>query len=290
MQSSGGETVPKKILYFPVVFLNTNSNTRAMKVKANHVERLLDLLSEKTDQAFDTKGFLEMEAIINDTRIKKKYLYEYLHRGAMKANKTKSKLMDLNIAKLDVLAKYVTGHPFRELSQKIERERSAGLISCVGTYYCYVRRNAAIGVLMRSPVRISEQKGKVIFELVGGRWNYTGEAVLKNGCLFILMKESGGKEIHHVYKLGISERPAVLQGIFSAVSSTFEPIGGRAVLVRNDKEFDQLEKKELNVSDLKKSKVLAERRLAEYFAKYEENNLSIKKADTFRVDDLGICR
>ena len=261
-----------------------------MEVKVIYIEQLLGLLANKTTEERTNKGFTEMSAMINDSGINKKYLYENLHLNAMKATKKNKTTLSLQLAKLDIIAKYVSGQSFRELCEQLDLSRNTELLSCIGNYYCYVRRNAAAGVVMRSPVQISEKKNKITFELRGPKWVYQGEAHLKNGCLFVLMRAQGGKEIHHVYKLGTREKPEVLQGMFSGVSTVFEPISGRTVLIRTEEKYDQLKNEELEVRMLKKSKDKVERRLGEYFSAYENNNLRINSVITFTEDDLGNCR
>lgn len=103
--------------------------------------------------------------------------------------------------------------------------------------------------------------------------------------MFILMKSESGKQLHHVYKIGIREKPQVLQGIFSGVSTTFEPIGGRVVLVAAREPFVKLEGKELTPMELKKSGDLGTR-LARYFESYDGNNLRINPVVSFGENDL----
>jgi hypothetical protein len=259
-----------------------------MDVKIHHIEKLLAALAHKTNRPQDTKGFEEISDIIDDPEISGRYLYKYLFLRVKEARKTNVKMLSYKTLKLDKLAHYLTpGITFLAWCDRIDRPLDNELVSCMGNYYCYVRRNAEEGTLMRSPVQIYEHDHGVHFKLRGPRWTYDGAAQLKNGCLFILMHASGGKEIHHVYKLGKRENPLVLQGVFSGVSTVFEPIAGRTVLIRTEEDFTKLKNLELDIADLKRSKDKEQRRLAEYFQSYNDNNLKIKPVTTFTLDDLG---
>jgi hypothetical protein len=91
-----------------------------------------------------------------------------------------------------------------------------------------------------------------------------------------------------VYKIGQREKPQVLQGIFSGVSTGFDPIGGRVVLVRATEVYGEMTHDTLEVSRLLKSKDRVEVALAEYFEAYGDNNLQIKRVVTFGVEDLRV--
>jgi hypothetical protein len=256
-----------------------------MEVNVSHIDHLLDLLSHKTKQPLDLRGFLEIGEQIDG--ISQKYLYENLYREKEKAKKNGEITINLQPSKLDILTKFLGYKNYRAFTEQSDKPIDKVLLELAGTYYSYVRRSDGEGVLFRSPVEIEERDGKIWFKLKGPKWNYTGIVELENGCLFILLRAEGGKMIHHVYKIGTREKPTVLQGIFSGVSTAFDPIGGRAILIRVDEEFSKLKNVELKVVDLKKSKSVTDRKLAEYFSSYEANNLSINKIVTFTIDDLG---
>jgi hypothetical protein len=259
-----------------------------MDVKIHHIDQLLAALSRKTNRPQDTKGFDEISDLMDDIEISGRYLYRYLYLRVEAARKKNIKIISCKPLKLDKLANFLTpGITFLEWCSRADRPLNNELVSCIGNYYCYVRRNAEEGTLMRSPVQIFERDNGVHFKLRGPRWTYEGGAHLKNGCLFILMHASGGKEIHHVYKLGKREKPLVLQGVFSGVSTVFEPIGGRTVLIRTEEDFTKLKNLELSIADMKRSQDKEQRRLAEYFLSYTSNNLKINPVTTFTLDDLG---
>jgi hypothetical protein len=258
-----------------------------MEVKLSHVERIVEMLSERTGQPLDLRGFGEMSSVIGTEKISKKYLYENLHLHKEKAKKRNLHSLNLQITKLDVIAKFLQYRNFRMLVEDLEKPISNILLGCVGNYYNYVRRNSKDTVVFRSPVKIYREGAKFWFELRGPSSQYKGELHLSEGCIFVVMEAANGKIIHHIYRIGKVVAPKVMQGIFSGVSTTFDPIGGRTVLVRIDEVFDQLKNQALKPSELKASTMAHEKRLVNYFTDRDKNNLSVSSVgSTFTIDDL----
>lgn len=104
--------------------------------------------------------------------------------------------------------------------------------------------------------------------------------------MFVLMTSPNGKRFHHVYKVGRAHNPKVLQGVFSGVSSAFDPIGGRCVLVRTNDDFRKMENQRISVATLKKAKDKVERALGAYFEDQGKNNLLIGGVTTYDAPDL----
>lgn len=260
-----------------------------MDATVRHIERMLEMLLAKTDQTNDFKGFKEITAQLNeqqDEPIGEKYIYENLVLKKEKAKKAGRKSISVQAGKLDAIADFLDFDNYRAFCEAVDKPLSKTLKELCGNYYSYVRRNDNQGILLRSPVRIKEERGEVMMELKGGASHFKGKVQLEHGCLFVLLQSAKGKMIHHVYKIGNREKPQALQGIFSGVSTAFDPIGGRVVLVRREEEYEQLHTQQLQISELKKSKTMEAKALASYFAKYEFNNLSVGKVATFSLDDL----
>jgi hypothetical protein len=190
-------------------------------------------------------------------------------------------------AKLDQIALAIGKTSYRSFVEILEAEQDPVLQSMAGEYYCYVRMNLTAGKVLRSPVKISTAKGQLSYLLKGGRLNYSGDLKKVEGCLFVLMRSGDGtKSFYHIYRIGTMPKPKVLQGIFSGVSTDFNPIGGRALLFRTRESFESLRAKKIDLQTLKKSKRPEERRIAEYFANKQENNITIKRPYTFSAEDL----
>lgn len=258
-----------------------------MEIKVKYMRRILALLLERAQEDPDEKGFRK---ISEDVGLTDDYLYKKIHLRIK--DKAEEDVINPHTSKVSRMLKFLG---FNELKEFIQAEKNpipAQLIKCAGSYYSYVRRSFenGNGTLFRSPVRILEKDRRMIMELKGKRLNYSGSISLRQGCLFIPLESKDGKSFYHVYKIGTSECPEILQGIFSGVSNVFEPIGGRAVLVRVSEEFKKLSNAELEISAMHRSEKLLERRLAEYFSGYSENNLAIKRAYAFDERDLGACK
>ena len=254
-----------------------------MEVEIRHLDILMDKLFEKTDLPVHVKAFRAMAEKING-EISQKYLYESIHLKKDKARKKKIKAVKLHDGKLDELAAFLGFRNFRKFIESIDKPLDPILIACTGTYYSYVRRNDDKAKIIRSPVVIKEENGKFWFELQGPIWKYKGELKLRNGCLFVLMEaENGEKMIHHVYKIGTRLKPNVLQGIFSGVSTSFDPIGGRTVLLRTDTKGTN---KEATATEFLKSDIPEEKKIAKFLWEFSQNNLRINRTVTFQIDDL----
>ncbi|HEY9007199.1 hypothetical protein [Ohtaekwangia sp.] len=258
-----------------------------MLVKVYQLRKTLEDLAEKAEESLDWKGLqniaIDKLKISNDD-----YLYKRIFNKIQgkKANDT----INLHPGNLEVIAKYLGHRNFKLYLETLQGIQAPQLLNCIGTYYSYVRRNAEKGAILRSPVRIWNDKSKIAFELKGPGQKFTGNIQLKHGCLFILMEAKGGKAFYHIYKIGTREVPHVLLGVFAGVSTAFDPIGGRAVLIKKDIPYAELTNQTLDIPALQKSKQLEERRLAEYFKDYKNNNVASGKAYSFGLDDLGECR
>jgi len=256
-----------------------------VEVKIATLQKMLDLITEKEGQPLDRYG-LKVSAD-NITGLSPYYLYRTIYKGIEEAKKNKNETLILQPVHLDKIARYLGYKNTPDLLDKLSPAVNPLLQSCEGNYYCYLRRNSEDAYILQSPVKIEKAQGEMIFTLQGPVRRYSGAISMGNGCLFVLILHEDGKQFHHIYQLGQHKKPQVLQGIFSGVSTIFAPIGGRTVLIRSDKEYDSLENKEIELSTFANSKDLKERRLAEYFEYYNENNLNIKRVNTFRIDDLG---
>lgn len=253
-----------------------------MEVEVHMLRKLLLALSEKTRLPQDFSGFGLMSDLIGKGD-HQKYLYEKHQK--IKASKDDHARIKMQDGKVDRYAQFLGYKHMRDFIQQVDAPMDPTLESLVGNYYSYVRRNDEEGIVLRSPVRIYKIENKIMFELQGPSLHYQGEVRLRHGALYILMQAPSGKEFHHVYKIGIGKRPEVLQGIFSGVSSTFEPLGGRAVLARKT-ETEGLEPRSMSVKSLLASESLIDKAIGSYFENYHDNNLKIKRVVSFTMEDL----
>ncbi len=253
------------------------------KVKVEHLQRLLQALSDKTGLEISVKDLKTISVEVGYTNID--YLYKKIYVKIQK--KRKNETIGLNASLLDKAAQYLKYKDFRGFVESADAG-DPQLISLVGNYYCYVRRNSEKdSYILRSPVKIEQRTdGKIEFQLKGPSYIFKGEIYSQRGCIFILMKADEGKLFHHIYKIGERKSPLVLQGVFSGVSTAFDPIGGRTVLVRTEEPYTSLKNASLSVSTLRKSKLRAEKKLATYFKDYTNNNIAPKRSSTFDVEDL----
>jgi len=253
------------------------------KVRVDILDRVLKAISKKTGLMPSMKNLNAISEQIPG--VSDNYLYKKIHSQISK--KKTSEFIGLRTDQLNCVAQFLGYEDFRSLSSALERKDDPQLFSLVGNYYSYVRRNAEKLTVLRSPVTIWKANDGIFwFELKGPSQAFTGEIKKRHGCLFILIESKGGKAFFHVYKIGERASPAVLQGTFSGVSTAFDPIGGRAVLIRAEQPYTSLVNASLDGNTLKKSRIAGEKQLKAYFEEYLNNNVSPNRASAFDIADL----
>lgn len=253
-----------------------------MKIKVRHLRRMLFLLSEKTREPLDRAGLRNMAAEIGgigDDYLYKKIFYEI-------RNLDEEHDLSLRDAQLNSVARFLGYKNILALLAAFETPADEQLKSLVGTYYIYIRQNSGKGLVFQSPVQVQESEGKFFLKLKGPSWTYEGELSIRHGCLFVLLISAEYKSFYHIYKIGTRRQPKVIQGIFSGVSTAFDPIGGRSVLIRVDKPFEILTNQAFTPEQLASSDRPEAKTLATYFREYSKNNLSINKVVSFGLEDL----
>ena len=252
--------------------------------RKSDIKHLLEHLSHKTNESLDHHGFRRISELVGGS-IRQKYLYDNLY-GRIKSGSGDDEIR-LSPNKMDELAQFLGYQNFNTFLDHIKMPLDLILKSLEGSYYSYVRKRSKEGTLLRSPVRVVERENQVILTLQGPNWEYVGGLRLVDGCLFCTMKsEKSKKSFHHVYKVGKSEFPKVLMGLFTGVSSANDPIAGRCVLIRQKEPFDRLQNQQLSIDEMVDSQNRAYKNLARYFKTYEDNILRINTPGGFDLDDL----
>ena len=253
-----------------------------MKIKARHLHRMLSLLSEKTREPLDRAGLRNMAAEIGG--ISEDYLYKKVFYEIRNLNDNHD--LSLRDAQLNSVARFLGYKNILALVSAFESPVDEQLKSLVGNYYMYIRQNSGRGLVYQSPVEIREAEAKFLLRLNGPSWTYEGNLMIRHGCLFVLLVSAEYKSFYHIYKIGTRRDPKVIQGIFSGVSTAFDPIGGRTVLVKMDVPFAQLKNHAFTLEELTTSSRPEGKTLATYFKEYSKNNLSINRVVSFGWEDL----
>jgi hypothetical protein len=254
-----------------------------MKISVSHLDRLLFLLSDKTKESLDRAGLRNIASQIKG--ISEDYLYKKIF-FVIKDMK-KETTISLRDAQLNSVARFLGFKNFRAFASAADTPVNEQLRTLTGNYIAYVRQNSTQGLIFESPVEIKESAGRFIMRLKGPSWVYEGELEVKHGCLFVLLAAPEKKSFYHIYKVGTIRNPRVIQGIFSGVSTAFDPIGGRVVLLKANDHQQNLKNRAIPIADLKKSTVPEHKKLAAYFKEYTKNNLSINKVVSFGLEDLA---
>lgn len=253
-----------------------------MKIKVLHLHRLLAALSEKTREPLDRAGLRNMAAEIGG--ISEDYLYKKIFYEIRDLDQHHE--LSLRDAQLNSVARFLGFKNILALVAAFENPLDEQLQSLVGNYYIYVRQNSSKGLVFQSPVEIKQAEGNFVLRLKGPSWTYEGNMSIKHGCLFVLLVSPEFKSFYHIYKIGTRREPKVIQGIFSGVSTAFDPIGGRSVLIKVREPFSTLKNQAFSAAELMNAGFPEGKILASYFRDYSKNNLSINKVVSFGIEDL----
>jgi hypothetical protein len=249
-----------------------------MIVKVKYGRALLQQIQAVVDASSSKKELSRADEAIG---LGENYLYTNV-RAKILVNKD----LRLHDRTMKLILDFLGYIDFQEFKNKVDNPITKQLLSCAGEYYSYVRRNMDEGTVFRSPLRLYVENGRMKVEFKGGRLKYEGVVRIENGCLFIPLESKSGKAFYHIYSIGATETPRVLQGVFSGISNQYDPIAGRAVLVRTEEQFASLRNAELAITTLKKSKALYEKSLATYFSDRSRNNLWLNRPYAFDERDL----
>lgn len=243
---------------------------------------MLLLLSEKTSEPLDRAGLRNMASEVGG--IGEDYLYKKIYYEIRNLDEDRD--LSLRDAQLNSIARFLGHKNVVTLLAAFDAPVDDQLASLVGSYYLYIRQNSNRGLVFQSPVEIRESESQFLLRLKGPSWTYEGEVRIRHGCLFVLLISPEDKSFYHIYKIGTRRSPQVIQGIFSGVSTAFDPIGGRAVLLKVDEPFAALKNHAFSIGELSDSPQPEKKNLAIYFKDYSTNNLSINKVVSFGPEDL----
>ena len=268
----------------PLITPDLLLNIMPVNYRKRDIKHLLEHLSRETNESLDHHGFGRISDLVGGS-ISQKYLYDNLY-GKIKSAGDDDEIR-LSPNKMDELAKFLGYQNFNSFLDYINMPLDPILKSLEGSYYSYVRKRSKTGSLLCSPVCIERKENRIILTLKGANWSYLGELTIVDGCLFCTMKsEESKKSFHHVYKVGKSEFPKVLMGLFTGVSSANDPIAGRCVLIKQKEQFDSLQNQKMSIDEMAESQNQEHKKLASYFKTYEDNNLRINTPSGFDLDDL----
>lgn len=255
--------------------------TTKMKIKTSEVLALFQLLSQKAGQPNDYKG-LEIISYEIGNLVSHRYLYDKLYE-ANKGNKEEVTILD---SKLQTLLDYLGFINYNDFKIFLKNPIHDVVKSCEGTWINYVRQNSSNGYVLASPVNISVIGQKMSLLLKGPSFDYSGFIELNNGCLFCHFNNENGKQFHHVYKIGNRKFPDVLQGVFSGISTSNEPIAGRTLLVKTEGVFDEIKNEKFTIKELLISEEESNQAIGTYLESFTDNNIAINRVISYGIEDL----
>jgi len=253
-----------------------------MEIASSEVIILFEQLAEKLRIDLSSKGLAEISSQMNAS-VSDRYLYDKLNEARKSSPST---MLSFRDTKLRELIRFLGYDSYEAFIYSTKHPISEILKSCEGTWVNYVRQNSDQGIVYSSPVHIFQSGPVMHYILRGPSYQYEGEIVYKNGCLFSLFKNKNGKEFHHIYKIGSRRFPKLLQGVFSGISTANDPIGGRTLLIKDEREFDQIPNSQLMIEDLLQSVNTVHLAIGKFFQFYENNNLRLNTVVSYGVEDL----
>lgn len=261
-----------------------------MNYNSLDIKRLLQALAAKTNKSL-VRGHLQamhdlMEKSDKKGLFSEDYLYRKIFLRVKDSDNKNNKSISLNTRNIEAIATFLGYTGYDQFIQLPDQSINALLENCVGSWYSYVRCNSGNEEVLISPVQIIRNGKEVIMKLNGPSRKFEGSLKLEGNCLYCLLESKSEKNIHLVFKVGFSQKPNVLQGVFSGMSTAGDPIAGREVLIRQELEFASLKNSRRSIAELVKSRSEEEKIIGGYFSDKEQNILKGGQASTFELNDL----
>lgn len=259
-----------------------------MKVPARFVKKMIEKAAAQAKLSLELKGFEKLSELINEEvgriEINPRYLYENMYSQSRKALEAGEEMIGLRMAFLDEVANFLAYENFNAFVQFALHPPDPALLTCVGSWSSYARANSGKADILLAPVKIFQEEGAFYIEMKGFKRNFWGRLVKRGGCLFATLVSEQNKEIHFVFKIGVAIEPALLQGVFSGVSTSGDPIAGREVLMREA--GSSFEAAKARVIKMNTPQEEIDPRIIQYFSKYEGNCIRSGRSSSFELDDL----
>jgi hypothetical protein len=259
-----------------------------MKYKAGDIRKLLEELAEETGTTVDHASFEDMYyKIVEKVKkplFKENYLYKRIYDQVKDANENSE--VRLNAHFIEQLVKYLSYNNYSQFLRVQADPIHSILGNCVDSWYSYVRCNSGEEYVLISPVDIFKDGKEVLMKLKGGERMFSGKLKYEGNCIYCLLESKQNKKLHLVLNVGFSKKPNVLQGVFSGISTSGEPIAGREVLIRQKEKFDALKNERISIHELIGSESEERNNIGKYFMESNGNILKARQASTFELNDL----
>lgn len=241
-----------------------------MAVKAQSVRRLLIDLSEKIHVEMDYAGFGTMSDYIDSDSISQKYLDD-TYRLVRKKILADQMNIGSHEKKLNVIAKKLGYKSFQDFENNLIRPLDPILLNSVGHWWSLVRSNTGDNIY-KAPVWIRNDPHEGVYITLKGQENlFMGKVMASAGCIFCELNSEKEKKLYIVLKGSINTNCQMLQGIFTGISSTGDPIGGRELFMRET----GLAFKDMKWSKLSVNENALDAKVKTYFEHAEGNVIKI---------------
>jgi hypothetical protein len=241
-----------------------------MNVKAKFVFALLQELREKVSTDLDYAGFGLMEEYLENDEISQKYLDD-IHRKVTRAIEKNEMHVGVKRTKMNEIAIGLGYKNFLEFEMVLTKPIDPILKNCIGKWWSLVRGNTG-DVILKAPVKIkADQENNIVMTLTGEKNKFTGKIKASAGSIFCDLESGKEKKLRIILKGNVNPESRVLQGIFSGISSTGDPMGGREILIRET----ELHVDEMRWSSLRINDETIDARIRKYFQFPEGNCIKI---------------
>lgn len=254
-----------------------------MEFEAFHIKRLFELLAEKKKIDPCHSGFKSIDGDHDLDLVSGKYLYEK-YGEALRAIEMKEKHIKCRLSILNTIAKATNFDSYTSFLQQFTFIQSSAHARFVGNWWSYARANA-IPALLKAPVKISsDAHGILQMKMKGGQNNFKGIVEIRANNLFCQLDAGNEKMFQIILKTGALERIQVMQGVFSGISSGFEPIAGREVFIKEEElDFENMIWRSFPLNA--KTHEL-HKHVLNYFKTYKGNCIRGGRSSTFSIEDL----
>ena len=252
-----------------------------MEIPLEQLEWLLIHLKDFHEIELEKGGFLSLSERVND--VTSRYLAENLCGGLERAKRNNESYVNLQLTKLDELTRSIKYKGWSDFVDYLKIDDR--LLKLEGVYYLLFRKNSEQEIILQSPTKIERVNHYMQLTIRGRDRSFEGRLEIIGDCISCLLRsEKKDKTFHHIYKAGLAENAQTLQGIFSGVSSLAEPIGGRCLLIREIKNFAELDIGSFSIQDWKNSGNERQGQLARYFEEFGKNNLALENIRNYGLD------
>ncbi|MCI4667315.1 MAG: hypothetical protein MRZ79_04075 [Bacteroidia bacterium] len=260
-----------------------------MNYPLNLIKELLDMAFEKAELPKDIKAGKALTYEINKKsgtlELGDRYIYRTLNNIKEIENEGK-KQIGCRETYIDLICQYLGYKNFREFSANQGKIEDEILENCIGTWYSISRANSIKPLMLLAPVKIFKEGKNYKILMQGGVNKFEGLVERVKEVIYCSLSSESEKRFNFIMRIGYARNPKLLKGVFNGISSGGDPIAGRELLMRFQKDFQEMKPMELSLEGHDDWPDWLDRRLFDYFQDFNKNCLKASRSARFNLDDL----